>query len=244
MKSAWFSSAYVPRHSGIVHDNLDVLALIPARGGSVGLPRKNIIDLNGKPLLAYSIEAALKCRANTRVVVSTDDEEIAEVAVAYGAEVPFLRPTELAGSEANLGQAMGYTVQKLRDSGYHPHIVLHFLPTSPFRNTRLVNTMLDKLVDGHQSVETVKTFHLDRQQFYMPDGDSLAIRNTRVHAGSANHCFRIYGLLSGYRTKLAPKGNYAHPIDDPTMFIDIDGPEDLLLASTIMANNHFDFDAE
>ena len=73
-----------------------ILAIIPARGGSKGIPGKNIKELNGKPLMAYTIEEALKCPEIDRVVVSTDSKEIAQVAEKYGAEVPFMRPAQLA----------------------------------------------------------------------------------------------------------------------------------------------------
>jgi CMP-N-acetylneuraminic acid synthetase len=76
------------------------LALIPARSGSVRLPRKNLRDLNGRPLIAWSIEAALKSKYIDRVVVSTDDSEIAETSKRFGADVPFLRPPELATKDA------------------------------------------------------------------------------------------------------------------------------------------------
>jgi N-acylneuraminate cytidylyltransferase len=76
---------------------VEVLAIVPARGGSKGLPNKNILPLSGHPLIAYSIKAGLDSVLTTRVMVSTDSESIAEVAKKYGAEVPFLRPSELAG---------------------------------------------------------------------------------------------------------------------------------------------------
>ena len=75
----------------------EILALIPARGGSKGIPRKNIRSFAGYPLIAWSIAAAKQSRLVTRVIVSTDDEEIAEVAREWGAETPFFRPAELAG---------------------------------------------------------------------------------------------------------------------------------------------------
>ena len=72
----------------------DILAIIPARGGSKGVPRKNIRELDGKPLIAYTIEAAIGSRYINRLIVSTDEEEIAEICRSWGAEVPFLRPKE------------------------------------------------------------------------------------------------------------------------------------------------------
>ena len=78
----------------------DIVSIIPARGGSKRLPRKNILDFSGKPLIAWSIEAALKSKYLSRVIVSTDDEEIASIALKYGAEVPFMRPSDLAADNA------------------------------------------------------------------------------------------------------------------------------------------------
>src|SRR5271170_6319426 len=82
------------------HDSGEILALIPARGGSKSIPRKNIIEIAGKPLIAWSILQALESDRITRVVVSTDDDEIAAIAKEYGAEVPFTRPAEYAGDRA------------------------------------------------------------------------------------------------------------------------------------------------
>src|SRR5262245_55509195 len=90
----------------------EVLALIPARGGSKSVPRKNLLQIAGKPLIAYSIEHARTCAAITRVIVSTDDEEIAQVARQFGAEVPFTRPAEYATDSATdlavFRHALGY----------------------------------------------------------------------------------------------------------------------------------------
>jgi N-acylneuraminate cytidylyltransferase len=80
----------------LVEDNMEVLALIPARGGSKSIPRKNIRSFAGQPLIVYSVACALSAEMITRVIVSTDDEEIVEIAQQHGAEVPFLRPPELA----------------------------------------------------------------------------------------------------------------------------------------------------
>src|SRR3989337_3606707 len=96
----------------------NVLAVIPARGGSKGIFRKNIALLGGKPLIAYSIIAALRSRLIDRIVVSTDDEEIADIAKHYGAEVPFMRPKEMAGDRASVSDAVEHTVSKLADDGF------------------------------------------------------------------------------------------------------------------------------
>lgn len=111
-----------------------MLAIIPARSGSKGLPGKNIKELLGKPLIAYSVEAALCSKAITEVVVSTDDKEIADIAVKFGANCPFLRPPELATDSALAVDAYIYTIERLmkeRLTTIDNVIILQ--PTSPLR---------------------------------------------------------------------------------------------------------------
>src|SRR5277367_6641535 len=94
---------------------LKILALIPARGGSKGLPGKNIRPLSGKPLIAYTIEAAKRATSIDRIILSTDSEEIAEVGVKYGAEVPFLRPPMLANDHSAAIDTYIYVVDRLNE---------------------------------------------------------------------------------------------------------------------------------
>lgn len=111
-----------------------MIAIIPARGGSKGLPGKNIRPLNGKPLIAYAVEAGLKSKYIDRVIVSTEDEEIARIAVQYGAELPFMRPAELASDTAMAVDTYIYTINRLEKEGGKPidsFVVLQ--PTSPLR---------------------------------------------------------------------------------------------------------------
>ena len=106
---------------------MSILALIPARGGSKGVPRKNIRELCGKPLIAWSIEAAQKSKYIDRLVVSTEDEEIAEIARYYGAEVPFMRPPELSRDETSGMAPVLHALEQL--PGYENILLLQ--PTSP-----------------------------------------------------------------------------------------------------------------
>lgn len=110
-----------------------VLALIPARGGSKGIPGKNTKELEGKPLIAYSIEVAKKCSCIDDVLVSTDSRNIAEIAQNYGAWVPFLRPVELASDTARTIDAVIYTIQRLAQEGRKYDYVVLLQPTSPLR---------------------------------------------------------------------------------------------------------------
>jgi|TARA_R100000501_G_C2616472_1_gene109998 N-acylneuraminate cytidylyltransferase/CMP-N,N'-diacetyllegionaminic acid synthase len=121
-----------------------MLAIIPARGGSKGLPGKNIKELNGKPLIAYTIEAALKSKYITRVIVSTDDIEIVKVAKQYGAEVPFVRPSYLATDAAKAIDAYKYTYERLEKEEkkeISEFVVLQ--PTSPFRTEKHIDKAIE-----------------------------------------------------------------------------------------------------
>ncbi len=113
---------------------MNILCTICARGGSKGVPRKNIKELNGKPLIYYSINQALKWGKANKVVVSTDDEEIADIARYYGAEVPFLRPKELATDNAGKLDVIKHVVNYYENKGERFDIVVDLDPTSPLRS--------------------------------------------------------------------------------------------------------------
>ncbi|WP_293777472.1 acylneuraminate cytidylyltransferase family protein [uncultured Oxalicibacterium sp.] len=110
------------------------LAIIPARGGSKGLPGKNIRDMAGKPLIVWSIEQALACAAIERVLVSTDSEQIAAVARAAGADVPWLRPAELAQDQTSTEAVLLDVLAKVISEGKRPDAVILLQPTSPLRH--------------------------------------------------------------------------------------------------------------
>lgn len=134
----------------------EVLAIIPARGGSKGIPRKNIRNFAGHPLIAYSIAAALQSQRVTRVIVSTDDAEIAEVARAYGAEVPFLRPAELAqDSTLDLPVFQHALAWLTANEAYAPDVVVQLRPTSPIRPVGLVDEAVHILLE-HPEADSVR----------------------------------------------------------------------------------------
>ncbi len=127
----------------------DVLALVPARGGSKSLPRKNARLLAGHPLLAWSIAAARAAHGVTRVVVSTDDEELRAIAVAYGAEAPFLRPADLARDETRDFPVVRHALEWLeRHDGWRPALVAQVRPTSPLRPPGLLDAALERLASS------------------------------------------------------------------------------------------------
>jgi len=130
----------------MVKDKLEVLAIIPARGGSKGIPRKNIKLFAGYPLIAYSIQAALNSKYVTRTIVSTDDDEIASVAKEYGAEVPFLRPEEFAQDQTLDFPVFENLLKTLKESeGYYPDLVIQLRPTSPIRPINLVDDAIEEI---------------------------------------------------------------------------------------------------
>lgn len=122
-----------------------ILAVIPARGGSKGIPRKNIKELGGKPLIAWTIECAKKSKYLDRIIVSTDDEEIARIAKEWGADVPFMRPAELAQDDTPGIAPILHAAEFLK--GEYTHIVV-LQVTSPFRSANDVDETIKKCIDN------------------------------------------------------------------------------------------------
>lgn len=112
-----------------------ILAIIPARGGSKGIPHKNIIKLSGKPLISYTIQAALVSKYTDYVMVSTDDDDIAMVSKEFGAEVPFMRPTELASDTAKTIDVIVHAINELDIRGDKFDIIILLQPTAPLRTS-------------------------------------------------------------------------------------------------------------
>ena len=152
----------------------ECVALIPARGGSKGVPRKNIRSLGGFPLLAYSIAAAFQAKNIGRVVVSTDDEEIAKIAVQYGAEVPFMRPAELAADASGDLEWVSHAVNWfLQHEGKVPRYIAQLRPTTPLRDPAVIDDAIEQfraandmtsMRSAHEASESpYKWFLLDKE---------------------------------------------------------------------------------
>lgn len=156
-------------------DQPKVLAFIPARAGSKRIPKKNIIPLAGKPLIAWTIEAALGLK-NTDVIVATDCPEMAEVAKHYGAWVPFLRSTESATDTASGYQALEEALAWLAQQGKQYDIICYLQPTSPLRTTQDIQGALEKLVhtEGAESVVSVAELeHPAQWNMQLPDDGNM-----------------------------------------------------------------------
>lgn len=207
------------------------------------MPRKNIVDLCGKPLIAYSIEVALRVSLISRVVVSTDDVEIAEVAKKYGAEVPFLRPAALAGDKSPLGEAVTYTVNKL--GGQYPHVIITLLPTQPFRSLKLINYLVGQTLKNYGQVETVSKTTVHESSHLLVD-DNLTptpIWKSFFHPEGIQkrELFRFNGVFSANIPLQNQNRKFVHTIADPIAQIDIDTPEDLALAKNVLRKMLFKF---
>lgn len=137
-------------------DRTEILAIIPARGGSKGIPRKNIRSFAGHPLISWSIAAAKQSRLVTRVIVSTDDEEIADLARRLGANVPFLRPAELAQDTSMDFPLFEHALNWLKENEkYQPEILIQLRPTSPIRPADMVDTAVQLILD-HPEAHSVR----------------------------------------------------------------------------------------
>ena len=155
-----------------------VIAIIPARSGSKGVPNKNIRMLGGYPLIAWSISAAKKTRLINEVVVSTDSEEYAQIANNYGASVPFLRPVSLSKDDSSDLSCIQHALGEIRNINGRPDIIVHLRPTTPLRDPKLIDSAIeDFLLD--------RTYTAMRSVHEMPESayKSMEIANSGILKG-------------------------------------------------------------
>lgn len=142
-----------------------VIVIIPARGGSKSLPRKNIIPLNGKPLISYSIDYSLKCELVNNTIVSTDDKEIADISLALGAEIPFMRPADLAGDLIEDYAVLRHCLDFFDSKGLVFDYYILLRPTSPLRQEGLIEKGLE-LLENNLKATSVRAVSLTNQHPY------------------------------------------------------------------------------
>ena len=181
-------------------NNKTFLAIIPARGGSKRLPKKNILDLAGKPLISWSIKAAIKSKYIDKVMVTTDSDEIMEVAQKYGAEVPFKRPDYLATDMAIRPDVIKHTIDFYQNENQEKFDYIIFLqPTSPLRNeTHIDNAieyMFEKNADAIVSVCEVE--HPVQWSGLLPDNKDMSDFLDDLDIKSRSQDFPIYYRLNG-----------------------------------------------
>ena len=151
-----------------------ILAIIPARGGSKRLPRKNLLPLHGKPLIAWTIEAANKSKYIDRTIVSTDDREIAEGGMRYGAGVPFIRPKEFSTDTATSIDVITHAIDYLKNEGKVYDYIILLQPTSPLRITKDIDAAF-KIIDNDTKavVSVCETEHSPLWSNTLPDNYSM-----------------------------------------------------------------------
>lgn len=226
---------------------MNLLAIIPARGGSKGIPRKNLAPVAGRSLLAWTCRAALESRSLNRVILSTEDSEIAAKGLEFGVEVPFLRPPELAQDETPTLPVIRHALEFLGErEGYRPDAVVLLQPTAPLRRAAHIDGAVERMLEtGADAVVAVSPVpaHFHPYWVFDLDGDD---RLKPVHPdGGPERYPRRQELPPAYtrngavyiaRTRLilqenslygpAPVG-YVMPPEDS---VNVDGPEDLALA--------------
>ena len=178
-----------------------MLAMIPARGGSKGVPGKNIKEIEGKPLIAYTIEAALIAKSIDRVIVTTDSEEIAEVARKSGAEVPFMRPAYLAEDTSKAQDVYVHAAEFMRDNeGVDVSKFMVLLPTAPFRTENHIDDAV-KLFKDSKAETLISVTEVETPPSWMVNKDDNGfIENCGFDAETAS------GNRQGNRTHYVPNG--------------------------------------
>jgi len=216
----------------------EALALIPARGGSKGIPEKNIRTLGGMPLIAYSIRAALAAKTIGRVIVSTESERVAEIARQYGADVPFLRPQSLAQDNSLLPDVIHHTIYRLREEqGYDPtHLVLLY-PTHPFRTPALIDFLTHKLFQGYAEVIVVERTTCAPNELFEPDEGRLV----PIPVCPQPRSFSARSGLYAGKSMVGKGPRYVHTIRSRIELVDIDHWRDFYLAESIVQNSLYDF---
>ena len=230
---------------------IDILALITARGGSKRLPRKNTLSLAGKPLIAWTIEAALKSRRLRRVVLSTDDEGIAQVAREWGVEVPFMRPPELADDHSDHIAAVEHAIHWLgqHDKGCPEYIML-LQPTSPLRTTNDIDAAI-QVAEAHSAIAVVSVCEAKQSPYLskrsLEDGtlaDLVSSDVTEFRCQVLPPAYALNGAIYLNRCEsllrdwtFLPEGTYAY-VMPPERSLDIDTPWDFYLAELVLRDRH------
>ncbi len=237
----------------------EVLVIIPARGGSKSIPRKNIRPFAGHPLIGYSIAAGLAAETVTRLIVSTDDEEIAAISRRYGAETPFLRPADISQDNTPDLPVYQHALRWLAaHGGYEPEIVVQLRPTSPFRRVNLIDQAVFRLLE-QPAADAVRTVCAPFQNPYKMwrighDGYMRPLLETEFKEpyNMPRQALPDVYWQTGYvdaawadtiLTKNSMTGSRILPlIIDPSEWIDIDSPDDWRRAERMLESGEITLD--
>jgi len=223
---------------------MKILYVIPARGGSKGIPHKNIKLLNGKPLIYYSIDVARQLTTDDHICVSTDDDEIINVVERYGLKVPFKRPDYLATDTATTNDVLIHAINFYEETGDFYDVIVLLQPTSPLRNANHVKEALNQYNDKFDMVASVK---VSKSASVLcienKDGNIVSCFN---QAGSRRQTLSSYYEYNGAVyviniEQLKKKGMYCFNhnkkyLMDEIYSVDIDTPFDWIIVETILKN--------
>ena len=228
---------------------MNILAIVPARGGSKGIPGKNMVDLNGKPLMQYTFDAAKESKYIDRILLSTDDEKFAEFGRSQSIEVE-MRPEELATDTAVMKDVINYHLDRLAEKGYTPDIFILLQPTSPLRTSQHIDEALKLLTEDETADAIVSVMDMPHQylpmkimkmddsgalKFYQEDGEKYTTRQALPHLYARNGA-AIYAVYTDvYRKTGSLYGTRCLPyVMEEEDSVDIDKPFDLFLAECIL----------
>ena len=224
-----------------------ILAVITARGGSKRLPRKNIKLLNGKPMIAYAIEAVKYSKYTDRLIVSTDDPEIANISRQYGAETPFIRPDELSNDTASSLAVLQHAVKWTEDKeNFKSDIVVLVQPTSPLVLTEDINGTIEKMIDSNtNSCFSVCKITQRPEWMFTVDGDMACPYIEKVSETARSQDFAPLFITNGavyaMKTDILMKRNMIRDRQNSSAYlmpshrsVDIDTLTDFKLAELIM----------
>lgn len=220
---------------------MKVVSIIPARGGSKTIPRKNLKLLNGKPLISYTIDAAKKSGKINRVIVSTDDDEIADVAKKSGAEVLFIRPKNLARDETPTLPVLQHAVKYLEaNERYKPDVILLLYPTSPLLTVKRIDQALDMMTKGN--VDSVVSVCEDSRNYktwkrigkrWLPLFKERVNRQKKVQYRENGAIYAMkYDVLMKQNSITGKKVSVLVMSEEES--VDINNPLDFIIAETLM----------
>lgn len=224
----------------------EILAIIPARGGSKGVPKKNIKPLNGIPLIGYTLQEAKKSKYISRVVVSTDDEEIAQVSKSYHGEVPYLRPKELSTDTSSTADCIVHMINYLKDKeNYMPDYICLLQCTSPLRTYEDIDGSIEKLLptefDGVISVCEAETnpywtniFQKDKLKYFIEEGRNITRRQDLPEVYRYNGAIYIIKTDIFMKEKTFETDNITGYVMSSYNSVDIDTLMDFKIAELFM----------
>ena len=233
------------------HKRPTTVAIVPARGGSKGIPKKNLATLKGKPLIAYAIEVGLACKDVNRVIVSTDDPEIARISLEMGAEVPFLRPKDIAQDDTPDKPVFMHLIEWLRENEkFEFDFLVNLRCTTPLKKvehiTEAIRLINDEDCDAVRTVDRISgkyhpywIFKTDKQGFGIPFIGGIDLTKY-YQLQLLPPAYSINALVDVMKTEVLLGHDYTYGTrirlleTDPIYSLDIDSTEDLLICESIM----------